>query len=356
MIGISKPYIGEEEKAAVLAVLDSGQLSQGPRTQLFEQRFAAMCGVQHAVAVASGTAALHLALLAHGIGPGDEVITTPFTFMATVNTILLAGATPVLVDIDEETFNIDPDCVQAAITARTKAIVPVHLYGQMADMPRLQALAEEHGLAIIEDAAQAVLATCNGRYAGSIGTGAFSFYATKNLMTGEGGMITTNDEEIAERCRLLRAHGMSRRYHHEILGFNYRMTEMQAALGLVQMDRIVDFTEKRRANAAFLNAKIESVITPKVRPGYGHVWHQYTVRVNSGRSRDAALQQLADAGIGAGVYYPVPAHQQPSMAGLVGNVSLPVTEKMAHEVLSLPVHPQLSHSDLETIVAEVNRL
>jgi len=356
LIAISKPYIGEEEKAAVLEVLESGQLSQGPRTALFEQRFAKMCGVAHAVAVSSGTAALHLALLAYDIGPGDEVITTPFTFMATVNAILLTGAKPVLVDIDEDTFNIDLDLVEDAITSRTKAILPVDLYGLMSDMPRAEEIAAEHGLKLIEDACQSFLATCRGRYAGSFGAGAFSFYATKNLMTGEGGMITTNDEVVAEQCRLLRSHGMTRRYHHEILGLNYRMTEMQAALGLVQLSRIEELIAKRRANAAYFNATIESVRTPTIPPGYEHVWHQYTVRINGGRSRDESLRKLADAGIGAGVYYPVPVHRQPPLRDAFGEVRLPVAERLAREVLSLPVHPQLSTDELETIAAEVNRL
>lgn len=356
MIAISKPYIGEEEKAAVLEVLESGQLSQGPRTSLFEERFAKMCGVDHAVAVSSGTAALHLALLAYDIGPGDEVITTPFTFMATVNAILLTGAKPVLADIDEDTFNINLDLVEAAITPRTKAIMPVDLYGLMSDMTRAEEIAEKYGLKLIEDACQSFLATCRGRYAGSFGAGAFSFYATKNLMTGEGGMITTNDAALAERCRLLRSHGMTRRYHHEILGLNYRMTEIQAALGLVQLDRIEGFVEQRRANAAYLNAKIESVHTPTVPPGYEHVWHQYTVRINGERSRDASLQKLAEAGIGTGVYYPVPVHCQPSLRGVIGDIRLPVAEKLADEVLSLPIHPQLTPDELGTIAAEVNRL
>lgn len=356
LIAISKPYIGEEEKNAVLEVLNSGHLAQGPRTAQFETLFAQRCGVKHAIAVNSGTAALHVALLAHDIGPGDEVITTPFTFMATANTILLTGATPVFVDIEPETFNLDPARIEEAITPRTKAIVPVHLYGHMSDMTAIEAIAARHGLHIIEDACQAFLATCHGRPAGSIGTGAFSFYATKNLMTGEGGMITTNDDEISRKCQLLRSHGMSQRYHHDTLGFNYRMMDLQAAIGLAQLERIDAFTEKRRANAAFLNAHIESVITPCEKPGYRHVWHQYTVRINSGRSRDECMKQLNDAGIGTGIYYPVPAHKQPSIQGLAVAKHLPVAEKMAQEVLSLPIHPQLSEDDLAFIVAEVNRL
>jgi dTDP-4-amino-4,6-dideoxygalactose transaminase len=211
-------------------------------------------------------------------------------------------------------------------------------------------------LAIIEDACQAVGATYRGKVAGSFGTGAFSLYATKNVMSGEGGMITTNDDGVAEKCRLIRNHGMKRRYYHDMLGYNFRMTDLHAAIGLAQLDRLAEFTEKRRANAAYLNAKIESVITPKVKEGYGHVWHQYTVRVDGGRERDAAVKQLNDAGVGTGIFYPVPAHQQDYMREIVGEARLPVAEQLAREVISLPVHPQLTQADLDKIVTEVNKL
>ena len=356
MIPISKPYLGEAEKKAVMEVLDSGMLAQGPRTARLEERFAQVCGVKHAIATTSGTTALHVALLANEIGPGDEVITTPFTFIASVNSILFTGATPIFVDIDEETFNINPALIEAAITPRTKAILPVHLYGYVCDMQALQAIADKHGLKIIEDACQAVGATYQGRVAGSFGTGCFSLYATKNVMSGEGGMVTTNDDAIAEQCRLIRNHGMKRRYYHEMLGYNFRMSDLHAAIGLAQMDRLAGFTEKRKANAAYLNANLKTVITPKVKDGYGHVWHQYTVRVAGGRDRDAAVKQLNDAGVGTGVFYPVPAHQQGYIQAAVGKVALPVVERVAKEVISLPVHPQLSQADLETIAREVNRL
>jgi dTDP-4-amino-4,6-dideoxygalactose transaminase len=356
MISISKPFIGESEKKAVLEVLDSGFLVQGPRTAKFEERFAQMCGVKHAIAVTSGTSALYVAMLAHGIGPGDEVITTAFTFAATANAILFAGAKPVFVDIEDETFNIDPALVEQAITPQTRAIMPIHLYGHVSDMQSLQAIADQHGLPIIEDACQAVLATYDGKFAGSFGTGTFSFYATKNMMTGEGGMITTNDNAIAQQCRLLRNHGMTRRYYHDALGFNYRMTDLQAAIGLAQIERLPAFTEKRRANAAYLNANLHSVVTPTEKQGYGHVWHQYTVRVRPGCDRDSAVKQLNDAGVGTGIYYPVPLHHQDYLKDIVGGISLPVTEKMAKEVISLPVHPALSAEELETIASEVNKL
>jgi dTDP-4-amino-4,6-dideoxygalactose transaminase len=356
MIPISKPYIGDAEKQAVMEVLDSGMLAQGPRTAKFEERFAQLCGVKHAVATSSGTTALHVALLANGIGPGDEVITTPFTFIASANSILFAGARPVFVDIDPDTFTIDPLEIERAITPRTKAILPVHLYGYVCDMDALQSIADKHGLKIIEDACQAVGATYKGKAAGSFGTGAFSLYATKNVMSGEGGMITTDDDAVAEACRMIRNHGMKRRYYHDMLGFNYRMTDLCAAIGLVQLGRFDEFTMKRRMNAAYLSANIKSVITPKVKEDYSHVWHQYTIRVNGGRDRDLAVKQLNEAGIGTGVFYPVPAHQQSYMREIVGDVSLPVAEQMAQEVISLPVHPQLTQADLNQIVTEVNKL
>lgn len=356
MIPVSKPYIGEEEKQAVMAVLDSGMIVQGPRVAEFEKQFAAVCGTKHAVATSSGTTALHLAMLAHGIGPGDEVITSPFTFIASVNSILYAGATPVLVDIEEDTFNIDPEAIERAITPRTKAILCVHLFGHLCDMDALQAIADKHGLVIIEDACQSVGGTYKGKVAGSFGTGTFSLYATKNVMSVEGGMITTDDDHIADQCRLLRSHGMRRRYYYDMLGYNFRMTDIHAAVGIAQLARLEASTKKRQENASYLSAKIESVVTPTVREGYGHVWHQYTIRVDRGRDRDAAVQQLADNGVGSGIFYPVPAHQHDYMREVVGNLTFPIAEKAAAEVISLPVHPQLSQADLEKIVAEVNKL
>lgn len=354
VIPISKPFIGEAEREAVLAVLDSGYLVQGPVTAELEQKFAALCGTRHAVATSSGTTALHLALLAHGIGPGDEVITSAFTFIATVNSILYVGAAPVFVDIEVDSFNMNPALIEAAVTPRTKAIMPVHLYGCPCDMAAIGAIAARHGLAIIEDAAQAVGARFQGQMTGSFGTGVFSLYATKNVMSAEGGMITTDDDVLAEQCRLLRNHGMKRRYYYEMMGYNFRLTNLHAALGVAQMGRLTEFTARRRANAAYLNAHIQAVITPQTPAGYEHVWHQYTVRIPQGR--DETARGLENAGIGTGIFYPVPAHQQGYVQERIGQVHLPVTEQMAGEVLSLPVHPQLSQADLEKIVYEVNKL
>jgi perosamine synthetase len=357
VISISKPYIGEEEKQAVMEVLESGMLVQGPRVAKFEEKFAAACGTRFAVATTSGTTALHLALLAHGIGPGDEVITTPFTFMASVNSILYTGARPVFVDIQPDTFNLNPVQVERAITPHTKAILPVHLYGHPCDMDHLMAVAAKHGLAVIEDACQAVGAEYRGKRVGSFGTGCFSLYATKNIMSAEGGMITTDDETLAQKCRMLRNHGMQRRYFHDMLGYNFRMTDLNAAIGLAQIERLETFTAQRQTNAAYLNEHITSVVIPTVKEGCRHVWHQYTIRVDGGRDRDAAVKQLTDAGVGTGIFYPVPAYRQAHLAALgYGKLCLPVTEQMVKEVISLPVHPQLTPADLETIAAAVNQL
>ncbi len=361
MISIASPLLSAEEKQAVLEVLASGQLAQGSRVATFEQRFADVCQVREAVAVSSGTAALYLALLAHDIGPGDEVITTPFSFAATANAILMVGATPVFVDIEADTFNLDPCLVEAAITPRTKAILPVHLYGHPAAMGRFASLAAAYHLALIEDACQAHAASIDGRMVGSFGTGCFSFYATKNITTGEGGMITTSDPTIAERVRLLRNHGQQERYRHLTQGYNFRMTEMQAALGLVQLEKLDRFTAQRITNAAYLTAALHEVVqTPVVQPGYRHVYHQYTIRV--AEKRDEWAAKLRQHGIGTGIHYPLPIHSQPfyrehrEAFRLAGNGHLPVAETAARQVLSLPVHPALTEEDLAKITYEVLRL
>lgn len=357
MIHLSEPYITKAEKEAVLEVLDSGHIVQGPKTVELEEKFAELCGTEFAVATSSGTTALHIALLAHGIREGDEVITTPFTFIASINTILYTGAKPVFVDIDQKTFNLDPDQVESAVTSKTKAIMPVHLYGQPCRMDRLMAIAKEHHLIVIEDAAQAIGATFQGKPVGGFGTGCFSLYATKNVTSVEGGMITTDDEGFARECRMLRNHGMERRYFHDILGYNFRMTDVHAAIGLAQISRLEELTEARVLNAAYLTDHIHSVITPQVLPEVRHVWHQYTVRINGNRNRAAAVEKLKEAGVGTGIYYPVPAYRQKHLLKLgFGDQDLPVTEQMTREVLSLPVHPLLSRADLNTIIEAVNQL
>ena len=362
MIPIASPLIGDEEKRAVLAVLESGQLAQGAVVAQLEPAFAEVCGTRHAVATSSGTAALHLALAAHGIGPGDEVITTAFSFVATGNAALYLGARPVFVDIEPQTYTIDPARVEAAITPRTRAIIPVHLYGHPADMEAITDIARRHQLPVIEDAAQAVGAAVEGRPVGSSGTGCFSLYATKNVASAEGGMITTDDGALAERLRMLRHHGQRMRYVSETLGYNYRMTDVHAAIGLAQLGRLAERNGRRAANAAYLDARLpvaseanpRGVVTPAVRPGCRHVYHQYTVRVPG--DRDALAAALAERGVGTGVYYPVPIHQQPLYRDLGYRDELPETERAARETLSLPVHPALTQDDLDRIVEAMNEL
>lgn len=354
MINMAKPQIGPDEKQAVMEVLDSGIIAQGPRTKAFEDAFAAMCGTKYAIAASSGTTALHIAMLAHKIGAGDEVITSAFTFIASANSVLYVGARPVFVDIDPRTFNLDVSKIEAAITPRTKAILPVHLFGLACDMDAIQAIAKKHNLAIIEDACQSHGAAYKGKKLGSFGTGTFSLYPTKNITSGEGGMITTDDDEINEHSRVIRNHGMRRRYYHDELGYNLRMTDIHAAIGLAQIAKLGTFNAKRRENAAFYDANLKGVITPFVPEWAEHVYHQYTVRVPGGR-RDDLRAFLQENEIGSEVYYPVPIHKQSFYVSSLGyKDSLPETEKAAEEVLSLPVHPALSREDLEKVAGKIN--
>ncbi len=355
MIGISKPQFGDEELALVREVLESGIVAQGPKVAQFEEEFAALCGTQYAVSTSSGTTALHLALLAHGIGPGDEVITSPFTFIASANSVLFTGAMPRFVDIRPDTFNLDPALIEQAITPRTKAIMPVHLYGLMADMTPIMEIAERHDLAVIEDAAQAHGAVYHGRKAGSFGTGCFSLYATKNMTSAEGGMVTTNDPQIAEQVKLLRAHGSKVRYYHDILGYNFRLTDLHAAVGLAQLRKLERFNAIRQQNAEFLNQHLQNVITPQVPEGQTHVWHQYTIRLTH-TDRDSAIEKLKAQGVGSAVFYPVPVYRQKVYLDRGYDQFLPVTEEVTKQVLSLPVHPALSSDDLETIIEAVASL
>jgi dTDP-4-amino-4,6-dideoxygalactose transaminase len=350
-IPAAKPIIGDEERAAVDRVMRSGMIAQGPEAAAFEKEFGeALVGGRECVAVNSGTSGLHLGLLAAGIGPGDEVIVPSFTFAATANSVALTGATPVFADIERDSFCLDPASVESVVTERTAAIMPVHLYGQSADMTGLGAVAERHGLAIFEDAAQAHGATFDGRLVGTFGVfGMFSLYPTKNMTSGEGGMVSC-DGDVAHRMRLLRNQGMAKQYENELVGFNNRLTDIHAAIGRVQLTKLPGWNEDRRRNAAFLDANLANVVVPPVREGSTHVYHQYTIRVEGDRDRMVtALRE--EYGVGCGVYYPIPNHRLPSF-GL--ELDLPETERAAREVISLPVHPSLSTDDLERIVEAVN--
>ena len=353
-IPAAKPIIGDEERAAVDAVLRSGMLAQGAEVAAFEQEFSqVLLDGRAAVAVNSGTAGLHLGLLAAGVGPGDEVIVPSFTFAATANSVALTGATPVFADIELEHYCLDADHVASLVTERTKGIMPVHLYGHPANMPALTAIAEEHGIAIYEDAAQAHGASLDGKPVGTFGAFAmFSLYPTKNMTSGEGGMVSTGDAEVERLLRLLRNQGMERQYENEIVGFNARMTNLHAAIGRVQLTKVGDWTKTRQANAQFFDQNLRGVGVPTVADGAVHVYHQYTITVPD--DRDGFVRALKEEHqIGSGVYYPIPNHRLPSFNRVE---DLPNTEKAAAAVLSLPVHPSLDDEDRDRIVTAVNTL
>ncbi len=353
MIPVAKPLIGKEEIEEVEKVLKSGFIAQGPKVAEFEESFASYIGVKHAIAVSSGTTALHLALLAAGVEKGDEVITTPFSFAATGNCALYVGAKPVFVDIDPQTYNLDPELIEDAITKKTKAILPVHLYGQPAKMDRINEIAQENNLVVIEDAAQAHGSMFQDKMVGSLGDMAcFSFYPTKNMTTSEGGMITTNNSEMAEMARILRAHGEKERYQHVILGYNFRMTDISASIGLVQLKKLNGFNQKRIENAEYLTEHIKDINgikPPYVSPEVRHVFHQYTIQVKNGKRNDL-MKYLNQEGVGTGIHYPIPIYKQKLYRDMGYNDNCPETEKSASEVLSLPVHPGLTIEELEKIV------
>jgi dTDP-4-amino-4,6-dideoxygalactose transaminase len=360
LIPISRIRIDEDAERLVIEVIRSGMLAQGPMVARLEQDFAEFVGVKHAIAVNNGTTALVAAVQALDLRPGDEVITSPFTFAATLNAILEAGAVARFADIREDDFNIDPGALAAAIGPRTRVLMPVHLYGQPADMGRIAPLAREHGLGLIEDTAQSHGATVDGRGAGSFGIGTFSFYGTKNITTGEGGMITTDDDAIADRLRVLRNQGMRQRYRYELAGHNYRLTDVQAALAIPQIARYDEVVKRRRDNAARLSAglaEVPGLRLPAELPGRSHVWHQYTVQITDAAAltRDDVVQALTERGIGCGVYYPKVVYDYDCYRGNPNVVAdpAPVAERVTRRCLSLPVHQYLTADELTTIIDTV---
>lgn len=350
--------IKPEIDAAVSRILENTSFILGSEVEGFEKSFAQYCETQHAIGVCSGTSALQLAMMACGIGAGDEVITTPFTFIATAAAISHTGATPVFVDIAERTYNLDPAKVEAAITPRTKAILPVHLYGQPAEMDALLDIAKRHGLRVIEDACQAVGATYQGHKVGSLAdVGCFSFYPSKNLGgAGDGGMATTNDDQIADKMRKLRDHGRTSHYGHEVIGFTNRLDAMQAAILAVKLNHLDDWNEARRQRAASYTQLLSQLdaITPYEAPGCRSVYHVYAIRM---AQRDEILQHLRSKGIGAGIHYPIPVHLQPAY-GFMGipKGSYPVAEACADSVLSLPIYPELTQEQIEQVVAAIKEV
>jgi perosamine synthetase len=359
VIPVSAVRIGEEEERLVVEVLRSGHLTQGKVVEQLESAFADLCSCAHAVAVSSGTAALVAALRTLGVGPGQEVVTSPFTFVATVNAIIAVGATVRFADIGAD-FNIDVAAVRAAITSSCRAVLPVHLYGQAADMPGISQIAHESGLAVVEDAAQAHGATVGGKPVGSFGVGCFSLYATKNVFAGEGGMITTDDDELAGRLRILRNQGMREHYDYVMVGENLRLTDVHAAIALPQLHTLAERTESRRRHAARLQEGLRDVpglIVPVEEPGRRHVWHQFTVRVTGDApvTRAELIARLTAAGVGTAVHYPRAIIDHDVYRGhpLVAGSDVPNARLAAEQVLSLPVHPWLSTGDLDHIVESV---
>ncbi|MGH7639777.1 MAG: DegT/DnrJ/EryC1/StrS family aminotransferase [Candidatus Dormibacteria bacterium] len=356
-IGVSQVLVGTEERSLLERVLSSGHLVQGAMVAEFETGFAKLAGAQHAVATSSGTTALQLALEVAGVGPGDEVVTSPFTFVATLNAILGRGAVARLVDIDPQTFNVRPEQVAEAVNSRTKALMPVHLYGLAADMTSLLPIARERSLRLVEDAAQAHCATDGDYPVGTADLGCFSLYATKNLAAGEGGVVTAADPGDADLLQVLRNQGMRDRYQYVAVGYNYRLTDMAAALALGQMARLESNMARRQQNAAYLTGHLQGLTgltTPTVPEGSRHVWHQYTVRVGRDApiGRAALRRFLAEREIGSAVYYPrvLPDHQVFTTHPLIQVGDLTEARLAADEVLSLPVHQLLRQSDLEEIV------
>ena len=355
-VPIAKPIIGEEEIENVVEVLKSGMIAQGPKVAEFEEKYAEWVGAKYGIAVNSGTAALHVALLSCDIGAGDEVITTPFTFIASGNSILYTGAKPVFGDIDLKTYTLNPDSIESLISENTKAILPVQLYGQSANMDKINEIAERYGLVVIEDAAQAHGAMCNGEKVGSLGDMAcFSFYPTKNMTTSEGGIITTDDPELAEKAKIFRAHGASVRYHHDSIGYNFRMTDISAAIGLAQLKKIDEFNDLRIKNAEYLNEglkNVDGVVTPYCAYGSKHVYHQYTIRVEKG-NRDDWVSLINEKGVGTGINYPIPLYNQPVYRKLDIEGVCPNADLAANTVISLPVHPSLTKEDLDLVIEAV---
>ena len=342
--------------SAIANVLQNTQFILGPNVQEFETEAAELLGVKHALSCASGTDALHLALLAAGIGPGDEVITSTFTFIATAEAICYVGATPVFVDIDPQTFNLDPQLVEHAINKKTKAILPVHIFGQPADMPAIMALAKQHDLIVIEDCAQSFGAHIDGQTTGGIGlAGCHSFFPSKNLgCFGDGGMVTTNDDHIAEQISILRNHGSKQRYHHDIIGYNSRLDEMQACILRIKLQHIKQFNEQRYAAAQKYSAALKDIVTPPYEDKLGnHVYHQYTLL---SAKRELIMDALQNINIGCAVYYPIPLHKQNVFANEYRDITLPVSEKVASECMSLPIFPEITDEQIELITSTIKNV
>lgn len=358
MIPIARPSTGDEEANAASEIIRSGNLASGDEVVQFEQEFAEYIGISHGIATSNGTTALHTALLALGIKPGDEVIVPSFTFIATATSVSMCGATPVVADIEKNTYCIDPESVSEQITSRTKAVIGVHLFGHPCDIRMLQEICSDHRLLLVEDCAQAHGAQFHGKTVGSFGdAGCFSFYPTKNMTTGEGGMITCANDDIARKCRILINHGQSEKYLHTTLGYNYRMTNISAAIGRVQLRNLDNMNLKRINNAQFYSKTIpgDRVILPETRQECTHVFHQYAIRIlhQQDITRDIVSQKLNDRGVGTAVHYPIPINKQPVYKGRIPGSSCPVAEKISGEILSIPVYPGLTEGERTKVIESI---
>lgn len=354
-IPIASPLIDSNEMTAVQDVMNSGILAMSSKVKEFEDNFSEYIGVSHSVSVSNGTVALWLALKAHGIKEGDEVITTPFSFIATSNSVLFCKAKPVFADINERTYNIDPASVLEKITPKTRAVIGVHLFGQPYDLKAIGEICEDNNLIMIEDSAQAHGAEFKGKKVGSFGTGCFSFYPTKNMTAGEGGMVTTNDHKVAEKVRLLRNHGDDGKYHHIMLGYNMRMTDLQAAIGIQQLKKLDEMNRKRITNADYFDRHInlDGVGLPHKETGAKHVYHQYVLKVENGR--EELMRYLNSKGVGTAIHYPSAIYEQPLYKELGYKPGLcPTSEKVSRQVVSIPVHPKITSEELEYIVDVIN--
>jgi perosamine synthetase len=358
-IPIAQPRAGEEEIDGVTRVLRSGMFAQGPVVAEFEEKFARYCGVRHAIAVNSGTAALHAALASAGVGPGDEVIVPTFSFIATASCVSMCGARPVFADVDPGYFTLDPDVARKLFTRFTKAVIGVHLFGQPFDVDPLREMCSDHNALLIEDAAQAHGSIYKGQKAGSLGAaGCFSFYPTKNMTTGEGGMVTTDDDEYASKIRRFINHGQSEKYLHTSIGYNYRMTDISGAIGLAQLGKLDGFNKRRILNADYYDRRLKKtgIMLPARRKDCTHVFHQYVVRVTKDCSlpREQLMAALKERGIGTAVHYPIPIHCQPVYKPVAGNTRCPVADELAGQVMSLPVHPQVTDEQLHYVCETLN--
>jgi len=361
MIPIARPSVGEEEACAASDVIRSGNLASGMQVSLFEREFSGYIGVSHSIATSNGTTALHATMLALGIGPGDQVLVPSFTFIATASSVTMCGASPVVTDVDDRTYCIDPESILEEMTSKTKAVIGVHLFGQPCEIQAIQEICEDHRLLFIEDCAQAHGARYQGENTGSFGAaGCFSFYPTKNMTTGEGGMITCYDDDLARKIRLIINHGQQEKYLHTQIGYNFRLTDISAAIGRVQLKKLDEMNTKRQSHGMFYSHHLrkKGIFPPVIREGCTHVYHQYAIRIRpeSGITRDELVEHLKEQDIGTAIHYPIPIHEQPVYKGRIAGSEAPVSQRISQEILSLPVYPDLTIDERQAVITAIDEV